>query len=161
LLADRTEESPLHRLDRILYVAGANAGHGVREAAEVLRQESARTPLTLLLPAKPGNPSQGVAVYLWRQPRIRILTHSGWPHTEALLDGDPLRLKLSPYHTAADIRLPRADAGKVVWVYPYTEYRRDRFMKNNPEFFKMWSFSDPAHPSVEIYARENERGSTS
>lgn len=108
-----------------------NSGYGIVEAVEFLKKEAQAEPVTLLINEKLGNPPEGMAVYLWRNPRVRIVAS----------------------------RLPEKrgedSSGTVYLVYPFTRFPQERFLSENPGFKKVWSHPKPDDQyAVDIFKRE-------
>jgi hypothetical protein len=123
--------APVHYLDRILYLEGMNSGYGIPEAVEFLNQEAQAKTITLLIHEKLGNPPQGTAVYLWKNPRVRLVP-----------------TLLPDHHRVSDAQ------GAVYFIYPYTNWPQERFLLENPDFKKVWSYSKPDKQySVDIFKR--------
>lgn len=123
--------APVHYLDRILYLEGMNSGYGIVEAVEFLKKEAQAEPVTLLINEKLGNPPEGVAVYLWRNPRVRMVS---------------TRLPDERYTGLS---------GAVYFVYPFTRFPQERFLSENPGFKKVWSHPKPDDQyAVDIFKRE-------
>lgn len=107
-----------------------NSGYGIAEAVEFLEKEARAEPIELLVNEKLGNPSEGLAVYLWRNPRVRMAT---------------TRLPHEPY----------GKPGTVYFVYPFTQMPQEKFLAENPGFKKIWSRAKPDDQySVDIFKRE-------
>lgn len=123
--------APLHYLDRLLYLEGMNSGYGIVEAVEFLQKEAQAKTITVLIHEKLGNPPQGAAVYLWKNPRVRMVP-TLLPDRRQASDGQ--------------------DA--VYFIYPYTTWPQERFLQENPDFNKVWSFAKPDKQySIDIFKR--------
>lgn len=108
-----------------------NSGYGIIEAVAFLKQATQSTAITLLVHEKPGNPPQGVAVYLWNYPQVQM------------------RPTLLP-----EQRQPGDEQETAYFIYPFTTFPQDRFMRENPDFRKVWSFVKPdGKDSVGIFKR--------
>lgn len=111
-----------------------NSGYGIPEAVEFLNNESQTKAVTLLIHEKLGNPPQGVAVYLWKNPRVRMVP------------------TLLP-----DQRRTNDGQGTVYFIYPYTHWPQERFLRENPDFMKVWSFNKQDRQySVDIFKRREK-----
>ncbi|NIQ00143.1 MAG: hypothetical protein GWM98_06680 [Nitrospinaceae bacterium] len=140
-LIHRPEKAPIHPLDRMLYIEGMNSGYGVREAADFLANEARDFrermgyPLPVMLPMSPGNPPQGVTVYLWDHPAVRLVPAYWWPESPRLIPGDSrFTLRPSIYHFTPKYRREISLLNRAYFIYPYTTYPKERFLKENPEF---------------------------
>ena len=151
--------APLNELDRLLYIEGANSGYGVRAAAEFLRQEARAFKekkgyaMPLLVAASPGNPAEGVLVYLWNDPSILKVPAYWWPQTLHLIPRENrFSLRPSIYQSTPAIRREAHLLDHARFIYPYTTIPQDKFLRDNPKFKKVWSFikPDPKY-SIDIF----------
>ena len=110
-----------------------NSGYGIIEAVAFLQKEAQINPITLLVNAKLGNPPEGVAVYLWRNPHVRMV------------------MTRLPHERYA------GQLGTVYFVYPFTRFPQENFLLDNPGFKRVWRYSKPDDKySMDIFKKENE-----
>ncbi len=140
----------LHPLDRMLYVEGMNSGYGIREAAEFLDRESQTVTeklghkMYVLVPHLPGNPAEGITVYLFGNPRINIVPAFWWPERTNLIP-TRVRFTLRPsiYQMLPRLRRESHLLDFAYFIYPYSVYPQEMFLKHNPTFHKVWSHAKP------------------
>ncbi len=151
--------APLNKLDRILYIEGANSGYGVRAAAEFLRQEAhvfqekKGYAMPLLVATSPGNPAEGVLVYLWNDPAILKVPAHWWPQTRNLIPKENrFSLRPSIYQSTPAIRREAHLLDHARFIYPHTKIPQETFLRDNPKFKKVWSLikPDPKY-SIDIF----------
>ncbi len=156
--------APLNELDRLLYIEGANSGYGVREAAEFLQQEAQAFQkkkgyaMPLLLPTSPGNPAEGVTVYLWNESSIQKVPAFWWPQTRDLIPKENrFSLRPSIYQYTPAIRREVHLLDHARFIYPNTKMPQEKFLRDNPKFKKAWSFikPDPDY-SIDIFKNHPE-----
>lgn len=148
----------LHPLDRLLYVEGMNSGYGIREAAEFLRKQAEKNvrergyELYLMVPKLPGNPAEGITVYLHGDPNVVIVPAFWWPDKPLLPDSNHFTLRPSIYELLPRVRRHAHLLDFAFFVYPNTTYPQEVFMKTNPSFKKVWSHPKPqAGQEVVLY----------
>jgi len=151
--------APLNELDRLLYIGGANSGYGVREAAEFLKQEARAFQekkgyaMPLLLPTSPGNPAEGITVYLWNESSILKVPVFWWPQTRDLIPKENrFSLRPSIYQHTPTIRREAHLLDHARFIYPYTKIPQEKFLQDNPKFKKTWSYIKPdPNYSIDIF----------
>jgi len=144
-----------HASDRLQYGDGMNSGIGIREAAEFLKQEAEAfrkktgIPLPVLLPMSPGNPAEGVTVYLWSHPDVRLVPAFWWPKSPKLIPSG-LRFSHRPsiYQTSPVMRRETTLLDYAHIIFPVFGYSGETFLQENPRFQKVWSFEKPGGPLV-------------
>ncbi len=138
-----------------MFLEGMNSGYGVKEAVAYLQAQASRRPIVLAVSNKPGNPTDGVLIYLRNRPNIEILHVPWWPmHERLILQGEMPDHAHKYQKEPIGLKRLRTDA-PIFFVYPYINYPVDLFIKNNPEFRKALSFAKPdARQVLEIYRAE-------
>lgn len=139
-----------HTADRISYVEGRNSGYGIREAAQFLAKEAVdfrkRTgiPLPVLLSMPPGNPAEGITVYLWSHPDVRFVPAFWWPKSSKFIPSG-LRFSHRPsiYQTSPVMRRETTLLDHAHIIFPIFGTSRGKFLQENPRFKKVWSFKKP------------------
>ncbi len=135
-------KAPVHELDRMLYLSGNNSGYGVREAAEFLKKQATKSNLLVFVPQKPGNPPEGMEVFLWKNPAITIVPILEWKNISKRLAGDKNSLwPRSRYHKTRKQLLKIDKNTNIYFLYPYTTYPESRFLQANSGFEKVWTYS--------------------
>ena len=147
---------------RLRYDKKMSSGAGVREAAQFLAKEAEAfrkktgVPLPVLLPMNPGNPSEGITVYLWKHPDVRFVPVSWWPESPKLIPSG-LRFSHRPsiYQTYPVKRRETTLLRHAHFTFPAMGYSREKFLQENPRFHKVWSFSGSGEDdSVTIYKNQ-------
>jgi hypothetical protein len=139
----------LHPLDRLLYVEGMNSGYGIKEAAKFLKQEAAKNQkqrgyeLYLMMSKLPGNPGEGISVYLFDDPNVIIVPAFWWPDKPLLPDSNHFTLRPSIYQLFPRVRRHAHLLDFAFFVYPHTTYPQEKFLQVNPTFRKAWSHPKP------------------
>ena len=140
-----------HRqLDHLRYFEGQNSGHGIREAAQFLAKEAEAfhkktgIPLPVLLPMDPGNPAEGITVYLWNNPDVRFVPVFWWPKSSRMIPSG-LRFSHRPsiHQTSPVMRRETTLLDYGHFIFPDGAYSREKFLQENPRFQKVWSFQKP------------------
>jgi 4-amino-4-deoxy-L-arabinose transferase-like glycosyltransferase len=136
------EKAPLPKLDRLLYVEGMPSGFGLKMAAKFLQEESKISPLSLMTTVDLGNPQEGLSVYLWRKNKIQIIPVTWWPGSPRLIPEKETFPLLASKHQRFPLRQePVSKLKNVYFLYPFTTYPETRFLKENPEYEKVWTYS--------------------
>jgi hypothetical protein len=136
------------RPDRLSYVEGIKSGYGVREAAQFLAKEAQAfheklgVPLPVLFQLAQGNPAEGIIVYLWNNPKVRLVPAFWWSISEPVIpSGMRFSLRPSLYQTSPVIRRERTLLNYAHFIFPNTlSYPVDEFLKVNPLFKQTWTF---------------------
>jgi len=144
-----------HPTDRLVYVEGMGSGYGIQEAAQFLAKEAEAfrkkkgIPLPVLLPMSPGNPAEGVTVYLWSHPDVRLVPAFWWPKSPKLIPSG-LRFSHRPsiYQTSPVMRRETTLLDYAHIIFPVFGYSGETFLQENPRFQKVWSFEKPGGPLV-------------
>ena len=148
-----------HESDRARYAKGINSGAGVKEAAQFLAKEAEAfrkktgVPLPVLLPMNPGNPAEGITVYLWNHPDVRFVPVFWWPKSSRMIPTG-LRFSHRPsiYQTSPVMRRETTLLDYAHFIFPDTEYSQKLFLQENPRFKPAWSFQGPgARGSIIIF----------
>lgn len=151
--------APLYQSERDFYLELKVSGTGVREAAQFIKKEAeafrktAGHALPLILPMQPGNPAEGVTVYLWNHPDVRLVPAHWWPKDERLIPGDNrFSQRPSIYRTAPVLRRESRLLDYAHFILTEDLYSRDKFLKENPRFAEAWRFQNPtSDASIIIY----------
>jgi Dolichyl-phosphate-mannose-protein mannosyltransferase len=136
--------------DRLRAGKGINSGTGVREAAQFLAKEAEAfrkktgVPLPVLLPMRPGNPAEGITVYLWNHPDVRFVPVFWWPKSPRMIPTG-LRFSHRPsiYQTSPVMRRETTLLDYAHFIFPDGEYTREKFLQENPRFKQAWIFQRP------------------
>lgn len=138
-----------------MFLEGMNSGYGVKEAVAYLQDQANRGPIVLAVSSKPGNPTDGVLIYLRKQANIEILHVPWWPLHERLIPKGEAPDHAHKYQKEPfALKRLHSDA-PIFFVYPYISYPAESFVKKNPEFKKTMSFAKPdARHALEIYRAE-------
>lgn len=139
-----------HESDHVRYGDGMNSGAGVREAAQFLAKEAEAfrkktgVPLPVLLPMSPGNPAEGITVYLWNHPDVRFVPVFWWPKSPRMIPTG-LRFSHRPsiYQTSPVMRRETTLLDYAHFIFPDGAYSREKFLKENPRFKQAWIFQRP------------------
>lgn len=139
-----------HESDRLRYVEGMDSGTGVREAAQFLAKEAEAfrkktgVPLPVLLPMTPGNPAEGITVYLWNHPDVRFVPVFWWPKSPRIIPAG-LRFSHRPsiYQTSPVMRRETTLLDYAHFIFPDAIYSRKKFLQENPRFKQAWIFQRP------------------
>lgn len=157
LLNASYEESVHLRYDKKM-----SSGVGVREAAQFLAKEAEAyrrktgVPLPVMLPISPGHPSEGIAVYLWNHPDVRLVPAFWWPESHKLIPSG-LRFSHRPsiYQTHPVKRRETTLLRHAHIIFPAMDYSREKFLQENPRFRKIWSLSGSGgDDAVTIYQNQ-------
>ena len=132
---------------RLHYERGISSGTGVREAAQFLAKEAKAfrkktgVPLPVLLPMNPGNPAEGITVYLWNNTDVRFVPVFWWPKSSRMIPSG-LRFSHRPsiYQTSPVMRRETTLLDYAHFIFPDTDYSREKFLAKNPLFKQAWSF---------------------
>ncbi|CAI2716901.1 ArnT family glycosyltransferase [Nitrospina watsonii] len=141
--------APLHELDRLLYVEGMNSGYGVKEAAQYLKAEAAKNKaqrgyeMYLMVPPLPGNPAEGISVYLFGDPNVIVVPAFWWPEKPLLPDSNHFTRRPSIYELFPRVRRHAHLLDFAFFIYPNTTYPQERFLQVNPTFHKAWTHPKP------------------
>ena len=133
--------------DRLRSERGINSGAGVREAAQFLAKEAEAfrkktgVPLPVLLPMNPGNPAEGITVYLGDHPDVRFVPVFWWPKSSRMIPSG-LRFSHRPsiYQTSPVMRRETTLLDYAHFIFPDAAYSREKFLKENPRFKQAWIF---------------------
>ncbi len=139
-LITNPEKAPLPFLDRLLYLEGMSSGFGLKEAANFIIEESKKEPLVLMTTIDLGNPQEGLSVYLWKKENIKLLPVSSWPQSPKLLLEKTIPLLASKHQRKPLRQESVAKLKNIFFLYPFTNYPELGFLKNNPDFEKMWTY---------------------
>ncbi|MDH5762683.1 MAG: glycosyltransferase family 39 protein [Nitrospinota bacterium] len=144
--------------DRLRYVEGQESGYGIREAVQFLAKEAQAfhektgVPLSVLFQLAQGNPAEGIIVYLWNNPKVRLVPAFWWSLSEPVIpSGMRFSLRPSLYQTSPVIRRERTLLNYAHFIFPNTlSYPVDEFLKVNPLFKQVWTFpkEGPGGPIV-------------
>jgi len=136
------EKSPMLELDRLLYLEGMPSGYGLKMAARFLVEESKESPIVLLTTVDLGNPQEGLSVYLWGNEKIRVIPAPWWPTSPKLIPEKETFPLLASKHQRTPLRQESvAKLRNLYFLYPFTTYPEPRFLKDNPEFEKVWTYT--------------------
>ncbi|HKI48173.1 MAG TPA: glycosyltransferase family 39 protein [Desulfobacteria bacterium] len=147
------------QLDRLNYLEGIHSGTGIREAAQFLAKEAEAfrkktgVPLPVLLPMSPGNPAEGITVYLWKHPDVRFVPVFWWPKSPRMIPTG-LRFSHRPsiYQTSPVMRRETTLLDYAHFIFPAGGYSREKFLQENPRFKQAWIFQRPgARGSIVVY----------
>jgi hypothetical protein len=138
------------QLDRLRYVEGMNYGVGIEQAAQFLAKKAevfhkkAGVPLPVLLSMNPGNPPEGIAVYLWNNPDIRFVPVFWWPQSPRLIPTG-LRFSHRPsiYQTSPVMRRETTLLDYAHFIFPDAVYSLETFLQENPQFQEAWRLQRP------------------
>jgi hypothetical protein len=134
--------APFSKLDRLLYVEGMPSGFGLKLAVNFLAEKSKETPITLLITDDLGNPQEGLSVYLWGNERIKVISAPWWPESGKLIpDSETFPLLASKHQKTPMRQEPVEKLKNVFFLYPFTTYPESRFLKENPNFEKVWTYT--------------------
>ena len=133
--------------DRLHFGGKTNSGMGVQKAAQFLTKEAevfrkkTGVPLPVLLPMSSGNPAEGITVYLWNHPDVRFVPVFWWPKSLKLIPTG-LRFSHRPsiYQTSPVMRRETTLLDYAHFIFPDADYSREKFLRENPRFQKVWSF---------------------
>ena len=151
--------------DRLYYAKGMNSGAGTREAAQFLAKEAEAfrkktgIPLPVLLPMRPGNPAEGITVYLWNHPDVRFVPVFWWPKSPRLVPTG-LRFSHRPsiYQTSPVMRRETTLLDYAHFIFPDGEYTREKFLQENPRFKQIWIFQRPgSRGSIVIFKNHPQK----
>jgi len=139
-----------HESDRLYYAEGMDSGAGTREAAQFLAKEAEAfrkktgVPLPVLLPMRPGNPAEGITVYLGNHPDVRFVPVFWWPKSPRMIPAG-LRFSHRPsiYQTSPVMRRETNLLDYAHFIFPDGEYTREKFLQENPRFKQAWIFQRP------------------
>jgi hypothetical protein len=148
-----------HESDRLYYAKGMDSGIGTREAAQFLAKEAevfrkkTGVPLPVLLSMRPGNPAEGITVYLGNHPDVRFVPVFWWPKSPRMIPTG-LRFSHRPsiYQTSPVMRRETTLLDYAHFIFPDGEYTREKFLQENPRFKQAWIFQRPgSRGSVVIF----------
>ncbi len=136
--------------DRLRYERGISSGEGVREAAQFLAKEAAAfhkktgVPLPVLLPMNSGNPAEGITVYLWNNPNVRFVPVFWWPKSSRMIpSGLRFSHRTSIHQTSPVMRRETTLLDYAHFIFPDTDYSREKFLQKNPRFKQAWIYQKP------------------
>ena len=144
---------------------GEPSGYGVREAAQFLAKEAEAfrkktgVPLPVLLPMSPGNPAEGITVYLWKHPDVRFVPVFWWPKSPRMIPTG-LRFSHRPsiHQTSPVTRRETTLLDYAHFIFPDADYSREKFLQENPLFQKAWSFQgSDSKESIVIYKNHPQK----
>jgi len=132
---------------RLRYGIETDSKIGIRQAAHFLKKEAEAfrkktgVPLPVLLPMTPGNPAEGITVYLWNHPDVRFVPVFWWPKSPRLIPTG-LRFSHRPsiYQTSPVMRRETTLLDYAHFIFPDNVYSRQKFLQENPRFQIAWSF---------------------
>ena len=144
-------------IDRYQYLQSIISGYGIPEGVEFLRNESKTAPIQLLISTLPGNPQDGISVYLWNDEDIRMIPVPWWPEkSEVFPDGDKFPVLPSKYQGFTTAFEKTSNLDNTYFVYPHTTYPKEQFLSNNRQWKRVWQFLKPDGIStIEIYKYAN------
>jgi len=139
-----------YQSDRLRYERGISSGAGVREAAQFLAKEAEAfhkktgVPLPVLLPMNSGNPAEGITVYLWNNPNVRFVPVFWWPKSSRMIpSGLRFSHRTSIHQTSPVMRRETTLLDYAHFIFPDTNYSREKFLQKNPRFKQAWIFQKP------------------
>jgi 4-amino-4-deoxy-L-arabinose transferase-like glycosyltransferase len=136
------ENAPLPKLDRLLYLEGMPSGFGLKMATRFLLENSKIFPLILMTTVDLGNPQEGLSVYLRGKENIQIIPVPWWPQSPKLVPDNETFPLLASKHQRTPLRQePVSKLRNVYFLYPFTTYPESGFLKQNPEFEKVWTYT--------------------
>lgn len=144
----------LNELDYELYISGENSGYGIMEIVEYLKKSASggQKHVVLLVPAKMGNPDEGVSVYLNKIPNIDIYVAWRWPQAPLLSDELELKIVKSKYNRGEVGKYKIMPEDEVYFIYPFTTLPKEKFLEQNPRFRLVYSLQKPGGKcSVDLY----------
>ncbi len=144
----------LNELDYELYISGENSGYGIMEIVEYLKKSSSggQKHVVLLIPAKMGNPDEGISVYLNKIPNIDIYVAWWWPQAPLLSDELELKIVKSKYHRGKVGKYKIMPGDEVYFIYPFTTFPKEKFLEQNPQFRLIYALQKPGGKcSVDLY----------
>ena len=132
---------------RLRYGVETDSKIGIRQAAQFLKKEAEAfrqktgVPLPVLLPMTPGNPAEGITVYLWNHPDVRFVPVFWWPKSPKLIPSG-LRFSHRPsiYQTSPVMRRETTLLDYAHFIFPGSGYSHQKFLQENPRFRIAWSF---------------------
>jgi len=153
-----------HGTDRLRYREEMNSGTGVREAAQFLAKEAEAfrkktgVPLPVLLPMSPGNPAEGITVYLWNNPDVRFVPVFWWPKSSRMIPTG-LRFSHRPsiYQTSPVMRRETTLLDYAYFIFPDAAYPREKFLQENPRFKQAWVFQRPGARGSMVIFKNNPK----
>ncbi|MFQ5673625.1 MAG: ArnT family glycosyltransferase [Nitrospinales bacterium] len=148
--------TPVHEFDRTHYLEGMNSGYGIAEALKFLKQESRRGEVVLMISTNPGNPQEGLEIYLRGQKNVVIVPTVWWPqHPRLIPPSGWFPFFASKYKRRPQNIQPTSRLRNAYFVYPFVDYPREKFLAANPEFKKVWSYRKPdPQYSLDIFKRD-------
>ena len=150
---------------RLHYEEGMGSSIGVRQAAQFLMEEAEAyrektgVPLPVMLPVSPGNPSEGIAVYLWKHPDVRLVPAFWWPESPKLIPSG-LRFSHRPsIHQTFPVKRRETTLLRHAYiVFPAMGYSREKFLQENPRFRQVWSVTATGeNTSITVYKNHPEK----
>ena len=113
----------------------------------------------VLVPHTPGNPAEGITVYLFDHPRIKIVPAFWWPERSNLMPTQ-VRFTLRPsiYQFLPRLRRESHLLDFAYFIYPHSIYPQETFLKHNPTFHKVWSQAKPdPRFAVDIFRNRTDK----
>ncbi len=135
-----------YETNAVRYEKGVSSGVGLRQAAKFLEKEAEAfrkktgVPLPVLLPMSPGNPAEGITVFLWKNPDVRFVPAFWWPRSPKLIPTG-LRFSHRPsiYQTSPVKRRETSLLNYAHFIFPGGGYSQQKLLQENPRFEIAWS----------------------